>query len=438
MPERRPARRNGSSVLHRPKLPSPAAVKTRFGRLLGKRFTRNNLELLAPVHAAVMALRRSEKAIRGRGANIFTQWVGDPDALGSAVLLRAILTLLGAREVRILTGILGHPQNRNLVERCGITLHDPNTGRIARGLNCMVDTSPPLGMSNTGQVTPVKEYFFVADHHADPEEVEDNCRAQGVRSVRHALVGLPVGSTSAFMAAVGFAFGIMDELGPVGRAAAALGIYTDTSALLHGATALDFRMFEKLTRDEATVDVLDELRDYRVPPEWFTYRSEAFLNSQVTGTVRVAPIGYVKDGFRDVIAEVASDLLRIDGTSIGIAIAVTEMGTEVSVRADSRLLRQQGERIVRVIEHLLEYTFPGVSGFKYDRRPPYRVEGGASVPHDEAQGRSWKLGNAQADGEGRAERRRSMLEHCRSIARGIITALEDLKFARPEEIQGLL
>ena len=58
-------------------------------------------------------------------------------------------------------------------------------------------------------------------------------------------------------------------LGPKGRAAAALGIYTDTSALLHGATALDFRMFEKLTRDEATDDVLDELRDYRVPPEWY-------------------------------------------------------------------------------------------------------------------------------------------------------------------------
>jgi hypothetical protein len=78
-----------------------------------------------------------------------------------------------------------------------------------------------------------------------------------------------------------------------------------------------------------------------------------------------------------------------------------------------------------------------VSGFKYDRRPPYRVEGGASVPHDEVQERDWKLGSAQTDGAG-AERRRSMLEHCRSIARGIIAALEDLKFARPEEIQGLL
>jgi hypothetical protein len=300
-----------------------------------------------------------------------------------------------------------------------------------------VDTSPPLGMSNTGPVHPVKEFFFVADHHADPDEVEENCRAQGVRRVRHAFVGLPVGSTSSFMAAMGYAFGIMDRLGPEGRAAAALGIYTDTSALLHGATALDFRMFEKLTRDEATVDVLDELRDYRVPPEWFDYRSEAFLNAEVTGAVRVAPIGYVREGFRDVIAEVASDLLRIEGTSIGIAVAVTEMGTEVSVRADSRLLRQQGERIVRVIEHLLEYTFPGVSGFKYDRRPPYRVEGGASVPHGEELERLWKLDGVPADGDDEG-RRRSMLEHCRTIARGIIAALEDLKFARPEEIQGLL
>ena len=438
-PKRNGNGHNGSNghVLHRPKAPSPAAVKARFGRLFGKRFSRNNLELLAPVHSAVMALRRSAATIRGRGANIFTQWVGDPDALGSSLILRAILTELGAKEVRILTGILGHPQNRYLVERCGIALHDPNTERLPRGLNCTVDTSPPLGMSNTGPVAPVKDFFFVADHHADPDEVEQNCRHQGVRTVRHAFVGLPVGSTSAFMAAMAYSFGVHETLGPEGRAAAALGIYTDTSALLHGATALDFRMFEKLTRDEATVDVLDELRDYRVPPEWYQYRSEAFLNAEVTGAVRVAPVGYVKDGFRDVIAEVASDLLRIEGTSIGIALAVTQMGTEVSVRADSRLLRHQGERIVKVIDHLLEYAFPGVSGFRYDRRPPFRVEGGACVPHEAAQERKWHLAAARNDGGGAAERK-AMLDHCRKIAQAIIAALEDLKFARPDEIQGLL
>ena len=41
--------------------------------------------------------KRSAKAIRGRGANIFTQWVGDPDALGSAVLLHGDPARAGRR-----------------------------------------------------------------------------------------------------------------------------------------------------------------------------------------------------------------------------------------------------------------------------------------------------------------------------------------------------
>ena len=152
----------------------------------------------------------------------------------------------------------------------------------------MVDTSPPLGILATPGVDPVKDYFFVADHHADPEEVEENCRAKGVRRVRLPFVGLPVGSTSAFMAVIAAAFDVLDELTPAEKAAAALGIYTDTSALLHGATPLDFKMFEVLTRAEETQDILDELRDYRVPPEWYAYRAAAFRNQEVTGAVRVA------------------------------------------------------------------------------------------------------------------------------------------------------
>ena len=427
-------KKNGS-ILKRPtKLPKLAAILPRFGGSLGRRFTRNNLELVGLAHTAYMGLRRSAKSIRGRGANIFTQWVGDPDALGSAVLLKGILEELGAREVRVLTGSLGHPQNRNLVLRCGIHLHDPNDGRLPRGLHCMVDTSPPLGMANTTRVEPVSEYFFVADHHADPDDVEANCRAHGVKRVKLAYVGLPVGSTSAFMAAIGMAFDVWDRIGPEGRAAAALGIYTDTSALLHGATALDFRMFEKLTRDEETQDILDDLRDYRVPPLWQAYRANAFLNLEARGSVRVAPVGYVREDHRDVIAEIASEVLRIEATSIAIAVAVTERGTEVSVRADSRLLGYDPERIVRVVEHLLSHAFPGVSGFRYERRPPHRVEGGACVPHDEARERLWGLGTV-AGPVGNGD---PILEHCRACARALIVALQELKVAKPDEIQGLI
>jgi nanoRNase/pAp phosphatase (c-di-AMP/oligoRNAs hydrolase) len=424
--------RNGH-VLKPPRTAGPSVVRRRFLGLLGKRRTLEILPVLTQAHAAYMGLKRSAKAIKGRGANVFTQWVGDPDALGSAVLLTAILRELGAEEVRILTGSLGHPQNRNLVERCGIQLFDPNRDRLRRGLHCMVDSSPPLGMLATTEVEPVTDYFFVADHHADPAEVEENCRAQGVKRVRLPFVGLAVGSTSAFMAVLAAMFDVLDKLSPADKAAAALGIYTDTSALLHGANPMDFRMFEKLTRDPATQDMLDELRDYRVPPEWFIYRSAAIQNMETTGAVRVAAAGYVREELRDVIAEMANDMLRIEGTSIAIVVAVTDIGTEVSVRADSRLIGGDRQRIVRVIDDLLAYAFPGVSGFKYERIPPHRVEGGACVPHSEAEQRLWKTVTATNITDTAAA-----LTQSRACARAIVAALRDLKVARPDEIQGLI
>ena len=283
-------------ILEPPRPAGPHVVRRRFQGIVGKRRTVENLAVLTSAQTAYMGLKRSAKAIRGRGANIFTQWVGDPDALGSAVLLAAILRALGAEEVRILTGSLGHPQNRNLVARCGIVLQRPEPRSRCGAASTAWWTPrrrsaswPPPG------VDPVKDYFFVADHHADPAEVEENCRAKGVRRVRLPFVGLAVGSTSAFMAVLAAAFDVLDKLTPAEKAAAALGIYTDTSALLHGATPLDFKMFEVLTRSEETQDILDELRDYRVPPEWYVYRAAAFRNQEVTGAVRVAPVGFVRD-----------------------------------------------------------------------------------------------------------------------------------------------
>jgi len=103
------------------------------------------------------------------------------------------------------------------------------------------------------------------------------------------------------------------------------------------------------------------------------------------------------------------------------------------VRADSRLLGGDQQRIVRVIDYLFEYAFPGLSGFKYERHPPHRVEGGAFVPHERTQEHLWAPEKAGANGQ-----TPEAVNHCRTCAKALLAALEDLSFARPEEIQGLL
>ena len=180
--------RNGS-ILTPTRRATGFVVRRRFQGIIGKRRTNEILPVLSEANAAYMGLKLAAPTIRGKGAHVFTQWVGDPDALGSAILLRAVLLELGAREVRILTGSLGHPQNYKLVELAHITLHSPNAGRIRGGLHCMVDTSPPLGMTNTTGVDPVSDYFFVADHHAEPEDIEENCRLRNVKRRAVALRG---------------------------------------------------------------------------------------------------------------------------------------------------------------------------------------------------------------------------------------------------------
>jgi hypothetical protein len=102
------------------------------------------------------------------------------------------------------------------------------------------------------------------------------------------------------------------------------------------------------------------------------------------------------------------------------------------VRADSRLLSTDRERIVRVVDSLLDRAFAGVSGFKYERRPPHRVEGGACVPRAESQPRLWGPPlPAGASPE-------AALEHCRACADALIAALRELQQTRPADIQGVL
>src|SRR5262245_6235827 len=111
-------------ILRQPHVPARSVIMAHFAPTLWPRFARANVDILGLAHAAYTGLRAATRTIRGRGANIFTQWIGDPDALGSAVVLQKILEHLGAKEVRILTGALGHPPPSLITHRSYIVLQD--------------------------------------------------------------------------------------------------------------------------------------------------------------------------------------------------------------------------------------------------------------------------------------------------------------------------
>jgi hypothetical protein len=87
-----------------------------------------------------------------------------------------------------------------------------------------------------------------------------------------------------------------------------------------------------------------------------------------------------------------------------------------------------------VIDYLLEQAFPGVSGFRHDRRPPHRVEGGACGPLTKEQRSEWGLDNGGA----RVATNGPILAHCQELARQLVAALRDLESLQPGEMEGLL
>ena len=182
--------RNGR-ILSPPRPAGPHVVRRRFQGILGKRRT---LENLADPRRRPTRLHGPEAQRQGhprpRRQHLHPVGGRPRRARQRGPARRRSCAQLGAEEVAD-----PHRQPRPPAEpqpRRALRHRAPATRTataLRGGLHCMVDTSPPLGMLARPGVDPVKDYFFVADHHADPAEVEENCRAKGVRRVRLPFVG---------------------------------------------------------------------------------------------------------------------------------------------------------------------------------------------------------------------------------------------------------
>ena len=248
---------------------------------------------------AVVNLRRLIDVARGcRQPVIHLQHNPDPDALGSAAGLKALLErLLGVDATLAYTGRVGRVENRAMLRHLNIKIKPAyKIDYDEFDLVLLVDTHPGAGTCRLpdGVIPDV-----VVDHHPSLQSMDD---------VAFPYYDPDFGSTSTMVGALFVENGIpMDR-----RVATALtyGIRTDTMDLSRGTSPVDEHIFREVY-GASDKQILSRIERARVPQEYFVTLERALRHAQVTDFALTTWLGEIDHS--DSVAEIADLLFRLEG-----------------------------------------------------------------------------------------------------------------------------
>jgi len=373
--------------------------------------------------------------IKNKQINVYVHDVGDPDAFASAKALGELFLMHGANDYRVLCSKIGHPQNVEMIQFCNVVIFPPDHA-FENGINCLVDVCPPLGKRNTqGVLKPPKDIYLVCDHHDDKESIIEACKSEGIKSVFIPIIGKRVGSASTLIVLMALHFKKLEDLVPETRAALLLGIYTDTSGMVHNVTPLDSAMFNLLNNGKAA-EIFSALQFYEYPDDWLDLKHRAYVNQVKVGKIRLTTTGLTPDYCRDVIAECANDIIRQKDTAMSYCLAITHNGLELSIRANSRLLKLEPDRIIHIVEQMFNELFPGKSGFKFSKMFPHNVYGGACVKLEPIDMTWLEIRDSKPDYK-RKDIQDKCLNRCKEYIFAIVKVMQNMASVDHELMAGL-
>ncbi len=248
---------------------------------------------------AVANLRRLVAVARGtQRPLIHLQHNPDPDALGSAAALQALLLrLMGAEATLAYTGRVGRVENRAMLRHLNIKIKPAYKIDYSEyDLVLLVDTHPGAGTCRLPEgVVP----DVVVDHHPSVHAME---------GVAFPYYDPDFGSTSTMVGALFVENGIPMER----RVATALtyGIRTDTMDLSRGTSPVDEHIFREVY-GRSDKQILSRIERARVPQEYFVTLERALRHAQVTDFALTTWLGEI--GHSDSVAEIADLLFRLEG-----------------------------------------------------------------------------------------------------------------------------
>jgi nanoRNase/pAp phosphatase (c-di-AMP/oligoRNAs hydrolase) len=239
----------------------------------------------------------------------------DPDAIGSAMLLRYIAMNLG-REVTIYyCGHFGHPQNRTI-----FTLFD--LGSIMFPIKEMPKEVKACALVDSSQVNDsrlmgrVIAPVIIIDHHEIDAKIREDYDESGFILIER------VGAAATLLTELVFAMGYTLPKNSKEATLGALAIFTDTKMLIN-ATERDVLAYSKLL-ENADKEVFRQLQSYPLPQRYFEHFKEAVNNWTMKEGRLVTGIGFVSSKDADQLAIIADSLIRMPEIQVAVTWGIVD------------------------------------------------------------------------------------------------------------------
>lgn len=256
---------------------------------------------------------------------ILTHGVPDPDGIGGIMGIHWLLSKLGIESHGYYFGSISHPQNIALVN-----LLDPDMRPISEyqkhDIHILVDAIP----SNAGMDKLEIPFDVVIDHHKEMP----NGNFSGL------YINIKAGSTCAtvyhLIRSLGFDFEEDNDYDSRVATALMVGIVTDTENLMSDdTTEYEFQAWSSLFAYRNAAN-LKRIVNYERPKAWIAQESAAINNVKITEGVGVVGLGMLPGKHRDMIADLASQMITWEDVHTAVVFAIVDgERVEGSVRSSN-------------------------------------------------------------------------------------------------------
>jgi len=243
-------------------------------------------------------------------AAIFTHPYPDPDAIGSMMGMKWILSKFGINSDLYYSGSISHPQNRsmvNLLDPEMITLDSLPPGQeydLIVALDCIPE--------NAG--APNLKFNLVIDHHKETPKNFDGI-----------YINFKAGSACATVYEILEHFNLeFDENDSKVATAMMIGITTDTEFLMSDdCSDHEFNAWKKLFpfRDPL---LLKQIINFERPKFWTDSKANAVSNAVVEDSIGVVGMGMIPSKHRDMIADMADEMVTWEDVNTAVVFAVVD------------------------------------------------------------------------------------------------------------------